>query len=347
MGAMRLLVLGGTWFVGRALAEAAVGLGWEVTCFNRGRTGRDVEGVESVRGDRTVEADVERLAAVGSWDAVVDTGAYEPPDVALTAGRLAPVVELYVVVSSVSGYRDWPAGPTDEDSPLWPARVDAREDDPDIAAMPGPFAYGALKAGCELVAGQVFGDRALVLRPGVVLGPYEYVGRLESLLGRSARGGRMLVGGDPKRAIQPVDVRDLVTFVLGLIEGRRGGVFNAVAPQGHATYGELIDSCVAATGGRAEPVWVDPSWLNDQGVAEWTELPLWRTPAGTWAVDGSRAQRAGLVCRPLAETVVDTWSWLQGERPVPHPRAGEHGLDAARAAELLSAWDAELARRGG
>ena len=333
--------------MGRMLAEAAVVRGWDVTCFNRGRTGRDVDGVESVRGDRSVRADLERLATAGPWDAVVDTGAYEPPDVTLAAEALAKVAGSYVVVSTVSAYRDWPASPVTEDSPLWPARLDARETDPDVAAMPGPFAYGALKAGCELAAQHVFGKRTLVLRPGVVLGPYEYVGRLAALLGRAARGGRMLVAGDPGRSIQPVDVRDLVAFVLDQVERQRTGTFNAVAPQGHATYGELIDACVAATGTRAELVWADPGWITERGVSEWTELVLWRSPGGTWAVDGHRAQGAGLVCRPLAETVVDTWAWLQRERPVPHPRAAEHGLDPEREAELLAGWDAEmLGRRG-
>jgi nucleoside-diphosphate-sugar epimerase len=332
------LVLGGTWFVGRVVAESAVARGWEVTCFNRGQTGHDVAGVESVRGDRTVWADLERLAGLGQWDAVVDTGAYEPPDVALAAGALVDAAGCYVLVSTVSAYRDWPASPTSEGSPLWPARLDAREADPDLAAMPGAFAYGTLKAGCELVARRVFDERALVLRPGVVLGPYEYVGRLGTLLGRAARGGRMLVAGVPRRSIQPVDVRDLATFMLDLVEGRQTGAFNVVAPDGHATYGDLIDACVMVTGADAELVWVEPGWLTDRGVSEWTELVLWRTPAGTWAVDGSRAQQAGLVCRPLAETVRDTWAWLQRERPVPHPRAAEHGLSAEREAELLSEW---------
>lgn len=334
--------------MGRALAESAVARGWDVTCFNRGLTGRDVGGVESVRGDRTAPADVERLAAEGPWDAVVDTGAYEPPDVTLTAEALVKAVDRYVVISTVSAYREWPASPVTEDSPLWPSRLDAREADADVAATPGPVAYGTLKAGCELAARHVFGDGTLVLRPGVVLGPYEYVGRLAALLGRAVRGGRMLVGGDPGRSMQPVDVRDLAEFVLDQVQAGSTGTFNAVALPGHATYGELIDACVTATGRRAEVVWAAPGWLTERGVAEWTELVLWRSPAGTWAVNGHRAEAAGLACRSLAETVLDTWRWLQREQPVPHPRAAEHGLDSEREAELLAAWDAEvLARRGG
>jgi 2'-hydroxyisoflavone reductase len=324
--------------VGRALAEAAVARGWEVTCFNRGRTGRDVPGVETVRGDRTVAGDVARLAGSGRWDAVVDTGAYEPPEVAAVAGALVPVVGRYVVVSSVSAYRDWPAVPTTEESPVWRAQPEARRRDLDAAGVPGPVAYGTLKAGCEVVVRQLFEDRALVVRPGVVLGPYEYVGRLDAMLGRAARGGPLLVAGTPNRSIQPVDVRDLVVFVSDLIENRAGGTFNVVAPPGHASYGELIEACIVATGSEAVPVWVDPGWLVERGVAEWTQLTLWASPPGTWAVDGSRAQHAGLGCRPIGQTVAETWAWLRKERPVAHARAAEHGLSPEREAALLAEW---------
>jgi nucleoside-diphosphate-sugar epimerase len=340
---MRLLILGGTWFLGRTLAEMAVAQGWHVTSFNRGRSGRDVPGTESVHGDRTIPADVERLAEHGPWDAVVDTSAYEPPDALRTAGTLRWAAGRYVLVSTVSAYQHWPHEPVDESSPLWPSRPDAREADPDIAAMPGAYAYGTLKAGCEQAVREAYGDAALILRPGVVLGPYEYVGRLPALLGRAARGGRMLAAGDPEQPIQPVDVRDLADFTLRLIDAEAAGSYNVAAPAGHATYGDLIGGCVAATGSGAELVWVDSGWLAEQGVRQWTEVPLWRTPAGTWAVDASRARAAGLVCRPLHDTVSDTWRWLQKEQPVPHERQAEHGMDPAREAELLAAWDAQLA----
>jgi nucleoside-diphosphate-sugar epimerase len=343
--AVHLLILGGTWFVGRTIAEAAVRRGWDVTCFNRGRTGREVTGVETVRGDRTDRDDVTKLAQLGPWDAVVDTSAYEPLDVTRVANALADSARSYALMSTVSAYRHWPGQPTTEGSPLWPARRDARETDPDVATLPRPFRYGTLKAGCELAVGDVFEKRAVILRPGVVLGPHEYVGRLESLLNRAARGGPMLAAGDPRCPVQPVDVRDLAAFTLRLVEAERHGTFNVVAPRGHATYGDLLDACVAATGDGAELVWVDPSWLADHGVREWTELVLWRSPAGTWEVDGTRAQVAGLTCRPLSMTVADTWAWLQNEQPVPHPRAAEHGLKPEREAALLAAWDTELARR--
>ena len=343
---MRLLILGGTWFLGRTLAEQALARGWRVTCFNRGRTGRDVPGTESVRGDRTSPADVAHLVERGAWDAVVDTSSYEPPDAFLTSRALRSVTPRYVLVSTVSAYRRWPHEPVDESSPLWASRPDARETDSDIAAMPGPYAYGTLKAGCEQAVRETYGEEGLILRPGVVLGPYEYVGRLPTLLSRAARGGRMLAAGDPHQPIQPVDVRDLAGFVLHLVDVQQAGAFNVAAPFGHATYGDLLSACVAVTGSRAELVWADSDWLTGQGVRQWTEMPLWRSPAGTWAVDASRAGEAGLVCRPLRETVLDTWRWLQVEQPVPNERQAEHGLDEAREVQLLAAWDTEVALRG-
>lgn len=344
---MRLLILGGTWFVGRGVAEAALAEGFEVTCFNRGRSGVDVDGVQTVRGDRTSAEDLERLAGHGPWDAVIDTGAYEPATTRLATNALAGVTNRYLMVSTVSAYVDWPAESVDEASPLWPARPDARESDSDVAALPVPAAYGTLKAGCEAVVEAAFGDRALVFRPGVVLGPYEYVGRLDALLRRAAAGGRMLVAGDPQRPIQPVDVRDLAAFALSALTRGLGGAYNVVAPREHATYGELIATCVEVTGAIAEPVWVDPPWLVERGLREWTQLVLWRTPAGTWDVDGRRARAAGLSCRPLAKTVRDTWAWLGHERPVVHERSGEHGIPPDVERALLDEWESSLLGRRG
>lgn len=337
---MRLLILGGTWFVGRAMAEAALAAGWEVTCFNRGRSGRDVAGVVTIRGDRTVEADVDELVRHGPWDAALDTGAYAPADARVAVDALSGLVGSFALVSTVSAYQEWPSAAVDEASPLWSSRVDAAESDSDIAALARPIAYGTLKAGCEQLVRDRYGDgRTLLLRPGVVLGPAEYVGRLPALLRRAAQGGRMLATGYPDRAIQPVDVRDLADFIVGMIGGGNAGSYNVVAPSGYGTYGDLLGACVEVTHGGTELVWLDDRWLVSQGAREWTELVLWRGAPGTWSVDGRRAERAGLRCRPLVATVTDTWEWLQREQPVEHPRQGEHGLAADREAELLAAWD--------
>ncbi len=359
---MRLLILGGTWFLGRTLTEQALTRGWEVTCFNRGRTSTDVPGARSVRGDRTKHDDIAALADDGAlhggWDAVVDTSAYEPPDALDMARTLQPVAGRYVLVSTVSVYQDWPGIPLSEESPRWPQRQGQRRSDPEIAALPGPVAYGTLKASCERAVQSVYGTagegQALIVRPGVVLGPYEYVGRLPVLLRRAQRGGPMIAAGYPGREIQPVDVRDLAAFILDQVDqdggparssGGAGEVMNVTAPPGHATYGDLLQGVIEATGSDAELVWADMDWLEQHGVQPWTQMPLWRSAPGTWAVDSTLAAAAGLICRPLRETITDTWTWLQDEEPVPHERLSEHGLLPEREAELIVAWRQAAADR--
>jgi 2'-hydroxyisoflavone reductase len=336
---MRLLILGGTWFLGRTIAEQAIDSGWQVTTFSRGRSGRDVPGTEAVRGDRENPADVARLARAGQWDAVIDASGYVPAVVAASARALRPRAASYVYVSTVNAYKGWPDDPLDDDSPLYdpvPEEIAAR---PGAAETVAPAVdYGALKATCEFAARQWFGDELLIVRPGVVLGPYEYVGRLPWLLRRMRRGGRVLAAGDPRRPIQPVDVRDLSAFVLHAVQGGLGGAMNVTAPAGHSTYGEMLDACREVTGGGAELVWVDDQWLSEQDVRPWTEIPLWRTAAGAWSISSARAQEAGLTCRPLRETVTDTWAWLQQEEPVPHARAAEIGIDPVKERRLLDLW---------
>lgn len=335
---MRLLVLGGTRFVGPVLVEEALRRGHGVTSFNRGRTGTEVPGAEVVHGDREMPDDLERLLEGRSWDAVIDTSGYVPGVVGDGARALADHVDRYVFVSTVSVYADWPHAGVDEDSPLQECSPEVRDSAADRANWP-PGRYGAYKAGCERALREVFGDELLILRPGVVLGPYEDVGRLPWWLTRAARGGWMLAPGDPGRGMQPIDVRDLAAFALDRVEQGRGGVFNTAAPRGHTTYGSFIDACVAATGSGAEPVWVDDEFLLAHDVRQWTELPLWRTHPGTWDMATDRAASVGLTCRPTQQTVRDTWAWLtHGDGPANSPRASRHGLDPEKERRILAAW---------
>ena len=206
--------------------------------------------------------------------------------------------------------------------------------------------YGQLKAACEMAAQQRFGSECLVMRPGVILGPYEYVGRLPWLLERMRRGGPVLAAGDPARPIQPVDVRDLSAFILHAIDGGPNGAMNVTAPKGHSTYGEMLRTCRDVTGGDARLIWVDDEWLSNQDVTPWTEIPLWRTAPGAWNVSSARAEAAGLTCRPLPETVADTWAWMNREDPIQHERAGEIGIDPEKEQRLLAAWDRRIQARG-
>jgi hypothetical protein len=303
--------------------------------------------VVAVYGDREQIGDLQRLARQGPWDVVVDVAGAVPAVVGGSARVLEPVAGRYVFVSTISAYQQWPHEPVDESSPVWPADPDA---DPGVRGW-DPDAYGPLKVGCELAAARVFGpDRSLVFRPHVVLGPNEYVGRLAWWLNRAVRGGRVLVPG-PDREVQPVDVRDLAAFICRQVELGDRGVLNVAAPRGRDTYGDLVRGCAQAVASHvrapSDLVWVDEDWLVEQGVVQWTEIPLWRNAAAVWDLDTSRARAAGLVCRPLVETVADTWTWLRaGGRAVPHERFAEHGLSPEREAELLNRWDAHRARGG-
>jgi len=271
-GAVRVLVLGGSWFVGRVVVEDALRRGLKVTVFNRGRSGSVPAGAEVVQGDREDLADLRRLAGHGPWDVLIDVSGSVPAVVRRSARVLADVVERCVFVSTISAYRDWPHAPVSEASPLW-------DEDPDFD--PGtrawdPDAYGPLKVGCEIACQDAFGDaRLLTLRPHVVLGRYEYVGRLPWWLERMQRGGRVLAPA-PDRTIQPVDVRDLAQFLLDQMERGSRGVFNVAAPPNGYTYGDMLRACadevLEVATEPAELVWVDEDWLVSMGVVQWTEL---------------------------------------------------------------------------
>lgn len=297
---MQLLMIGGTRFLGRAFVETALAHGHEVTIFTRGQTNPSLYAdAEHLVGDR--ESDLSALEG-RTWDAVVDTCGYSPEVVERSAALLSKAAAHYTFVSSISVYRDWPDQPVDESSPLkGPAEVD--EDG----------GYGTGKAACERVVERYFPGRSVHLRAGLIVGPYEDVGRLPYWLLAAARGGPMLAPAPPDRTIQLVDSRDIAHFGLDLAEARRAGAFNVTSPEGDHTFRDLVTACLDTTESDAEPLWVDDATLEAAGVEPWTELPLW-LPARhshTWAADVTRAQEAGLRCRPLDVTVADTWEWLR------------------------------------
>lgn len=335
----RILVLGGSWFLGRTVAEQAVADRMEVATFRRGHSGSDADGVTLVRGDRTNPADLARLAQAGPFDAVIDTSSYVPRETLAVARALESVASRYVLVSSVSVYQGWPLEPLTEQSPILECPPDAG---PDFGydGDPGPSTYGFGKAGCEGAVLEVFGPtRSVILRPGVILGPREYVGRLQWWLERMRRGGRILAPGSPRRSIQPVDVRDVAQFALNI--AGPSGIFNLTA-KGEQTMGDMLNACNQAVSGTGQLEWVtDEQWLAAQGLAQWTELPLWRTYRGAWAVDSTRARAAGFHNRQIEETVTDTWMWLQsGDAAIKHERAGELGISPDREEDILRLWDA-------
>lgn len=314
---MRLLLLGGPRFLGRAVIEAAHARGHELTLFNRGLTNPELyPEVERIRGDRDGGLD-----ALGKreWDAVVDTCGYFPRIVRGSAERLRERVGAYAFVSTVSVYADHSRGAHEED----PVGVVEDETTEDLGAE--HERYGPLKALCERAVQESFGDRTLVVRPGLIVGPHDPTGRFTYWPHRIARGGEILAPGPPERRVQLVDVRDLAEWIVRAVEDGRGGVFNATGTG--VPWGELLAG--------ADVGWVSDAFLVDHGVGEWIELPLWIADpawAGMHRVDVTRAVDAGLRFRPLAETIAET---LADAEPVEGV-----GLTPERETELLAAWQA-------
>jgi 2'-hydroxyisoflavone reductase len=328
---MRLLVLGGTRFVGRAVANDAVARGWDVTVLNRGATADPPEGVVTLTADRTSYAELTDVLGDGSWDAVVDTWAGAPSVVRDAAGLLAHRTGRFGYVSTRSVYV-WPPAPgADESAPLVDADPDAERTD-----------YAADKRGGELAALREYGeDRVLMARAGLIIGPHEDVGRLPWWLGRIARGGRVIAPGDPGRGLQYVDARDLATWLLDNLVRGSSGPTDIVCPRDVITIEALLTACIAATGSDAELVWVPESLLEEEGVEGWTQLPCWVPSTGELAgmmeSNTSKAVATGLRCRPVEETVRDTWAWVQ-RAGMPAPREGMplNGLSAELEAKLLA-----------
>jgi 2'-hydroxyisoflavone reductase len=319
---MHILILGGTLFLGRHVVDAALERGDEVTLFNRGQTRPDLfPEVEKLRGDR--DGDLGALAG-RDFDAVVDTSGRVPRLVSETLDALGEVGH-YTFVSTISVYADLSTPPT-ESSPL--------------AELQEPTevweeAYGELKVLCENVVRQRFPD-AFIPRPGLIVGPWDPTGRFTYWPARFAAGGRVLAPLPPEADTQVIDARDLAEWILLAAEEKLGGTYNAVGPV--TTREHVLETCAAVAGTDAELVWVDPDFLNAQGVEEWMELPLWlydEQYRGMLSVDASPAFAAGLRLRSLEDTVRDTLAWAQGGEA---PDGSPAGLDPEKEQAVLDAW---------
>ena len=324
---MRILVLGGTLFLGRHVVDAALANGHEVTLFNRGHTRPELfPDVEKLHGDRDGE-----LGALSgrSFDAVVDTSGYLPRVVEATLDALGDVGH-YTFVSSVSVYADL-STPAGEDAP----RAVLEEETEDYRSP----AYGPLKALCEDVVRARFPE-AFVVRPGLIVGPWDPTGRFTYWPERFRDPGPVLAPAPVDAPAQVIDARDLAIWIVGAAEQGLQGTFNAVAPP--TTRGELIETCRVAAGSDAEVVWVDPEFLVEHEVGEWMELPLWLHDPGYAAMLSTpveRALAAGLQIRPLVETVAATLEWVATEEHDPSdPRPA--GLARAKEQAVLEAWAA-------
>ena len=356
---LKILVLGGTGFLGPHFVEAAHAKGHKLTLFNRGKTnptrfsGEEFKDIEQLQGDR--KNDLSALAGERQWDAVLDTSAYFPSDVTRSAQLLAKRAGQYVIISSISVYADNSKPGADETAAV------ATMENPDAAKEITGENYGPLKALSEQAAEKELLGRTTVIRPGLIVGPGDNTDRFTYWPARAARGGEILAPGAASDPTQFIDVRDLSEFILHAIETGTVGVFNADAAPDSISMGSLLSACQTA-GTNANDIqcirapcpqppeasstvtWVPADFLEAHQISAWQDMPAWIPSTGEYAGFGrrstSRAQAAGLKYRPLQATVDDTLQWWLGlsEERRAKPKAG---LSPARETEVLKAWHAK------
>jgi 2'-hydroxyisoflavone reductase len=342
---MKLLLIGGGVFLGAAVLHSALARGHAVTVFNRGRSRTSwPAGVEVLVGDRSADLG---LLEGRSFDAVVDTCGYAPADVRASALALRDAASCYCFVSSISAYASFAHAPLRESDTL-ASFAGIAASDRDLAH------YGPQKAACEAAVLAAFGERALLVRPGLIVGPGDPTGRFAYWPWRAMAGGEMLVPAAPAHEpLQFIDVRDLGDWMVRLLEAGGRGSFNATGPAGAAncSWPTLIEACTSEAAGRgAPPLRVMPvgeAFLGEQGVAPWRELPLWLPSndadyTGFSRSDIARAESNGLTTRPLAETIA---AILDEGVPAEDDARRQGKLERSREAHLLRQWQELETRR--
>ena len=324
---MKILIIGGTRFLGRHLVNAARVRGHTITLFNRGQSNPNIFlQVDKIQGDREKDLD---LLTDEYWDVVIDTCGYFPRIVRMSAEALKGKVENYVFISSISVYADFSKIGINESDPLAKMEDETNEENT-------PETYGPLKALCEKAVQDVFGIDSLIIRPGLIVGPHDPTDRFTYWPVRVARGGDVLVPDRPDVLTQIIDVRDLAKFIIGLIEENVSGIFNATGPDYNLSFGRLLDTCKLIGNSDAKFKWAPPEFLNENNVAAWSDMPAWLPDngedAGFARVDISKALNAGLKFHSLEETIHDTLEWANS-RPQDHE--WKAGLKPEREKELL------------
>lgn len=336
----KILILGGTGFLGPALVEVAQQKGHTLTLFNRGKTRPGLfPDVEKLLGDR--DGNLKALEG-RKWDAVIDTSGYVPRIVKASADLLAPNVEQYVFISTISVYADMSRYGIDEDSPVATVQDEKTED---VSQH-----YGALKALSEKAAEASMPGRVATVRPGLIVGPGDPTDRFSYWPVRVARGGEVLAPGDGEDPVQFIDVRDLAAFILGLVERREVGTFNATGPAEALSMKAMLEACKTANGGDARFTWVDSDWLvEQQKVMPWSHMPVWVPRSGedkgVGRVSIARALKLGLTFRPTVDTARDTLAWFKTLPPERQAKL-RAGIPPEREAEVLAAWHQRQAEGG-
>lgn len=325
-----LLILGGTRFLGPEIVDAAKARGWTITLFNRGKTNPGLfPDLEKLQGDRN--GDLKSLAG-RSFDAVIDTSGYFPRQVRDSATLLGKTAKQYVFVSSISVYADLGKPGVDETAPV------AVLEDPTVEKIT-EGTYGGLKAACEVAAEAAMPGRVTNVRPGLIVGPNDGTDRFTYWPVRVAKGGEVLAPNRPEDPVEFIDVRDLAAWIVRTIDTKTFGVFNATSAP--IRVGDMLDACKAASGSDARFTWVDAAFLKAQHVEEWSDLPVWTSPAGSDAggglVKNARAVAKGLTFRPVKATAKDTLDWWKA---LPKERTAKlkSGLSEEREAAVLAAW---------
>lgn len=341
---MKLLILGGTRFIGRHLVGAALAHNHEVTLFNRGKLSSPLAGVETIHGNRN--SDLGKLQG-RNWDSVIDTCGYLPDSVRASAEALSGAIAHYVFISSLSVYADVSKPGIDETAAVATLtheqleKANAIDSSGQVSALTYGEMYGGLKALCEQALEEILPNRVMIIRPGLIVGSHDYTDRFTYWVERIARrGGEVLAPGRPERFIQLIDVRDLAEWIVEMIERKATGIYNATGLPGELTMGRLLEECQTVGEGASSLTWVSDDFLAQEQVKAWSELPLWLPEdapqlKGFMFVNCERAVNSGLRFRPLRETIQDTLAWRDESHPKEELKAG---LSREKEESLLRKW---------
>lgn len=340
---MKILVLGGSRFLGRTFVEEAQRQNHEVTIFNRGNQNEGFKDLEVITGDRLTD-----LSKLNNryWDAVLDTSGFIPSSVLESTELLKDRVKQYIFISSISVYKDWVQENFDESYPVYSMSL---EEANELAKDGNIYEYyGQFKALCEVVAQNAMSDRLVNIRAGQLIGPNDYTDRIPYWIHRIAAGGRVLAPGNPNRPVQMIDNKDLSNWILRLMTNESAGTFNATGPDYTLTMKEFLETCIKVTRSDAEIVWVSEKFLLENKVSPWTEMPLWvpeefplepelKDPwRGAFTVNIDKAIATGLTFRPLEESLVEIYEW-ERQRNLADDQ-WKSGMSPDREIELLELW---------